>query len=158
MKLISPAFGEGGWIPREHTGEGRDLSPPLQWTGLPEGSRSLALILEDPDAPAGLWIHWVLFNLPVTPAALPEGVKRSPELPGGARQGSCWGVDRFTRHGYHGPLPPAGPPHRYRFCLAALDCFLDLPAGSTASQLRSAMKGHVLAETSLTGLYASQQR
>lgn len=153
MELSSPAFEEGGWIPRDHTGEGRDHSPPLLWRDLPPGCASLALILEDPDAPAGLWIHWVVFNLPPSPPGLPEAMERHPILPGGVRQGACWGVDRFSRIGYHGPLPPPGPPHRYRFCLTALDTVLDLPAGSTASELRSAMKGHGLAEATLTGVY-----
>jgi hypothetical protein len=153
VELTSPAFEEGGWIPRDHTGEGRDLSPPLHWRATPEGTRSLVLILEDPDAPAGLWIHWVLFNLPASPERLAEGIDRSPELPDGSRHGSCWGVDRFPRLGYHGPLPPPGPPHRYRFCLSALDGALDLPAGSSAPEVRAAMKGHVLATTTLTGQY-----
>ena len=146
-------FDDGAWIPRIHTGEGENLSPPLQWRHAPEGTVSYTLILDDPDAPAGLWIHWVLYDIPATITALPQGLGRVDGLPSGARQGSCWGVERFSRRGYHGPQPPPGPPHRYRFQLSALDTRLDLTAGATAAAVREAMANHVLEQAELTGLY-----
>ncbi len=153
MQLSSTAFRSGDWIPRLHTSDGEDLSPPLQWQGVPADTVSLALILDDPDAPAGLWIHWVLFDLPATVTALPAGLERSAQLPNGARQGACWGVDQFSRRGYYGPQPPPGPVHHYRFQLSALDRRLGLPAGSTAAEVRQAMEGHVLSQAELIGLY-----
>jgi Raf kinase inhibitor-like YbhB/YbcL family protein len=157
MRLESPAFAEGEWIPQIHTGEGRDLSPPLQWSEAPEGTRSYALILDDPDAPAGLWVHWVLFDIPAHVHGLPAALPRRPVLDDGSRHGSCWGVTSFTRLGYHGPLPPPGPPHRYRFTLSALDQQLALPAGATAAAVRAAMGPHALAEAVLTGFYGRTQ-
>lgn len=153
MQLSSTAFPSGGWIPRLHTSDGADLSPPLQWQGAPAETVSLVLILDDPDAPPGLWIHWVLFDLPAALSSLPEGLERSAELANGARHGSCWGVDQFSRRGYYGPQPPPGPVHHYRFQLSALDCRLGLPAGSTAAQVCQAMEGHVLRQAELIGLY-----
>jgi hypothetical protein len=99
-------------------------------------------------------VHWVLYDLPAGCRSLPEGLPRSATLPGGARQGRCWGVERFERVGYHGPLPPRGPAHHYRFRLAALDAPLDLPPEATIFELGRAMAGHVLAEATLVGLYA----
>lgn len=153
MELLSSAFRDGDWIPRSHTGEGDDHSPPLHWQGAPAGAVTYALILDDPDAPAGLWIHWVLYDIPGDSSCLPAALERLDQLANGARQGSCWGVDRFSRRGYHGPQPPPGPPHRYRFQLSALDRRLDLPPGATAAEVRRAMEGHVLAQAELTGLY-----
>jgi Raf kinase inhibitor-like YbhB/YbcL family protein len=153
MELFSPAFAGGGPIPRIHSGEGEDLSPPLQWRNVPPGVVSFALILDDPDAPPGLWIHWVLYDLPAQLRALPAGLPRSERLEGGGVHGACWGVESFSRQGYHGPLPPPGPPHRYHFELSALDRHLHLPAGATAAAVRSAMAGHVLARAELVGLY-----
>ena len=157
MRLESPAFPEGEWIPRIHTGEGSDLSPPLSWSGAPEGTCSYVLILDDPDAPAGLWVHWVLFDIPADAHELPAGLPRSPILENGSRHGSCWGVTSFSRMGYHGPMPPPGPPHRYRFTLTAVDRKLALPAGATAAEVRAAMGKHALAETVLTGIYGRDQ-
>jgi Raf kinase inhibitor-like YbhB/YbcL family protein len=153
MQLESPAFGAGEWIPREHTGEGRDISPPLCWSEVPEGTRSLVLILDDPDAPPGLWIHWVLYDIPPHLHELPAAIPRSARLENGALQGSCWGVDSFPRQGYYGPMPPPGPPHRYTFTLYALDTQLKLPPGRSAAQIRAAIEGHVLAQTVLQGIY-----
>jgi Raf kinase inhibitor-like YbhB/YbcL family protein len=157
MRLESPAFREGEWIPQIHTGEGRDLSPPLGWSAAPQGTCSYVLILDDPDAPAGLWVHWVLFDIPADVHELPAGLPRSPTLENGSRHGSCWGVSSFSRMGYHGPKPPPGPPHRYRFTLSALDRMLALPAGATAAEVRAAMGRHALAETVLTGIYGCTQ-
>lgn len=108
--LESPAFRDGQLIPVIHTGEGLNLSPPLRWSGAPAATRSYALLLEDPDSPAGSWVHWLLFNIPAALRALPAGLERAAELPNGARHGSCWGVGRFERIGYQGPLPLRAAP------------------------------------------------
>ncbi len=149
IRLTSTAFAEGGTIPRKHTCDGADVSPPLAWDNVPEGTRSFALICDDPDAPMGTWVHWVLFNLPADARSLPEAVPTEKELPGGARQGT----NDFRKIGYGGPCPPPGKPHRYFFKLYALDTTLDLPAGSTKAQVVKAMEGHVLAEGQLMGKY-----
>ncbi|KEF41655.1 MAG: hypothetical protein ER33_10300 [Cyanobium sp. CACIAM 14] len=154
MRLESPAFQDGEWMPRIHTGEGRDLSPALHWSEIPTGTRSFVLILDDPDAPAGLWVHWVLFDIPADVHALPEGIPPVPRLENGARHGSCWGVTSFSRRGYHGPKPPPGGAHRYCFSLTALDRTLGLPSGATAPEVQAAMAGHVLASATLQALYA----
>jgi len=153
--LESPAFREGDSIPVIHTGQGLNLSPPLRWSGAPTGTRSFALLVEDPDAPSGTWVHWLLFNIPGEIRALPAGLERSAELPNGARHGSCWGVGPFERIGYQGPLPPPGTAHRYVFELHALDAPLNLEPGCTVFDLRAAIDPHELARTELTGLYAT---
>jgi Raf kinase inhibitor-like YbhB/YbcL family protein len=155
--LGSPAFADGALIPVIHTGEGLNLSPPLQWGGAPPGTGSYALVLDDPDAPSGPWVHWLLFNIPASQQRLPAGLERSPELPNGARHGSCWGVSTFHRLGYQGPQPPAGArrAHRYRFQLHALDGPLPLEPGCSVFELRQAMASHRLGSAELTGLYAS---
>jgi len=155
MRLDSPAFTDGAAIPRRHTAEGRNLSPPLLWSGLPSQTRSLCLILDDPDAPAGLWVHWVVYDIPALSLGLPEGTPRLPRLADGSCQGRCWGVQRFSRLGYHGPQPPPGPAHRYRFTLTALSERLDWPPGATAPQLRQAIAALTLAEALLWGRYAA---
>ena len=152
--LESPAFRDGELIPVIHTGEGLNLSPPLRWSGAPAQTRSYALLLEDLDAPAGRWVHWLLFNIPAALRALPAGLERSPELPNGARHGSCWGVGQFERIGYQGPLPPVGLAHRYLFELVALDACLDLEAGCNVFDLRSAIAAHELGRAQIVGLYA----
>ncbi len=152
--LVSAAFDDGGPIPAIHTLEGLNLSPPLSWRGEPQATRSYALLLEDPDAPQGTWIHWVLFNIPAGLHALPLGLERSAELANGARHARCWGVQHFDRIGYQGPQPPAGPAHRYRFDLLSLDCVLPLVPGCSPLELKAAIEGHVLAQARLTGLYA----
>ena len=149
IELKSTAFDEGGMIPKLYTCDGRDVSPPLHWPGVPEGSKSLALIADDPDAPMGTWVHWVLFNLPADTTDLPEGVPADEELPDGARQGTS----DFGRPGYGGPCPPSGS-HRYFFKVYALDALLDLPASTTKEQLVHAMEGHVLARGELMGTYS----
>ncbi|MFZ9748903.1 MAG: YbhB/YbcL family Raf kinase inhibitor-like protein [Vulcanococcus sp.] len=152
--LESPAFRDGDLIPAIHTGHGLNLSPPLRWSGSPAGTESLALLVEDPDAPSGTWVHWVLFNIPASIKALPAGLERSPRLANGACHGSCWGVDRFERIGFQGPMPPPGRAHRYRFELIALDCLLPLQPGCTVHQVREAMEGHELARTALIGFFS----
>jgi Raf kinase inhibitor-like YbhB/YbcL family protein len=149
IELSSTAFAEGATIPKKYTGDGQDVSPPLRWAEPPQATKSFALICDDPDAPVGTWVHWVLYNLPADRRELPEAVPAEKTLAGGARQGK----NDFKTLGYGGPAPPKGKPHRYYFKLYALDTALDLDAGASKSQVVAAMKGHVLAEGQLTGLY-----
>jgi Raf kinase inhibitor-like YbhB/YbcL family protein len=150
LQLTSSAFQEGQSIPKQFTGEGKDSSPPLRWSDPPEGTKSFALICDDPDAAGKTWVHWVIFNLPGNLRELPEGVPAQETLANGAKQGK----NDFGKVGYGGPMPPRGKPHRYFFKLYALDQVLDLPAGSTKDQLVAAMKGHELAQGQLMGQYA----
>ena len=149
MKLTSPAFAEGATIPKKHTCDGEDVSPALHWEGVPASTKSLALICDDPDAPRGTWVHWVLFNL------LPEATELAENVPPVKEPGimASQGTNDFKRIGYGGPCPPAGKPHRYFFKLYALDRQLDLEAGATKQQVEAAMKGHVLGEGQLMGRY-----
>ena len=147
--LESSAFEEGGSIPRQHTCDGKDSSPPLSWTDAPEKTASFALLVEDPDAPGKTWVHWVLYDLPPTTASLPEGVPQKPKLESGGVQG----VNDFRKVGYGGPCPPSGT-HRYIFELSAVDRRLGLPAGSNRDQVAAAMEGHILAKARLTGRYS----
>jgi Raf kinase inhibitor-like YbhB/YbcL family protein len=149
IKLTSPAFQPGATIPKQYTGDGADRSPPLIWSDPPSGTKSLALICDDPDAPRGTWVHWVLFNLPATSRELEEGVPTTEVLDNGARQGK----NDFGKIGYGGPAPPKGKSHRYFFKLYALDVSLELKVGATKAQLVDAMKGHILAEGELVGNY-----
>ena len=149
LQLTSPAFVEGKDIPGQYTCQGRDVSPPLKWSGVPTGAKSLVLIADDPDAPIGTWVHWVLFDLPPTTTELSEDVPKTQHLPGGAKQG----LNDFRRLGYGGPCPPPGKPHRYFFKLYALDPLLDLKPTATKKDVEAAMKGHVLAEGQLIGTY-----
>jgi len=148
MKLSSPAFSEGALIPAQYTCLGDDSSPPLAWNDIPAGAKSLALIADDPDAPVGTWMHWVVFNLPVTAAGLPQGIKDEKQLAGGGTQGT----NSWRRIGYGGPCPPSGT-HRYFFKLYALDTTLSLGNSTTAKDLQGAMKGHILAQTQLMGRF-----
>ncbi|CAG0968601.1 partial hypothetical protein, partial [Anaerolineae bacterium] len=134
--------------PRRHTCDGEDTSPDLKWSGVPKGTQSLALICDDPDAPVGTWVHWVLFNLPADATALPAGIPADSALKTGARHGK----NDFRKLGYGGPCPPGGL-HRYFFKIYALDTVLTLESGSTKVQLLAAMKGHTLAEGQLMGRY-----
>jgi Raf kinase inhibitor-like YbhB/YbcL family protein len=145
VKLTSAAFAEGGTIPAQYTCDGSDVSPPLVWSGAPAGTKAFALIADDPDAPAGTWVHWVLYNVPGSAAQLPEGVAG----PGGAAQGR----NDFRKTGYGGPCPPPGTPHRYFFKLYALDAPLALKAGATKPEIERAMQGHTLAQAQLMGTY-----
>ena len=153
--LESPAFDDGGWIPLLHTQFGLNLSPPLHWRCEPPETGSFALLLEDPDAPGGTWMHWVLFNIPAQLHRLPMGLERKPMLPNGACHGRCWGTSRFDRIGYQGPQPPPGPAHRYRFELVALTGPLPLVPGCSAADLKQAMAGQLLAKSVLTGLFGT---
>jgi len=149
VSVSSAAFEEGGMIPSKYTCDGADTSPPLKWADIPEGTKSIALICDDPDAPMGTWVHWVVWNIPAEARALAEGVRPDPQLPDGTRQG----VSDFGRPGYGGPCPPSGT-HRYYFKIYALDAMLDLPSRATKADLVKAMKAHVLAEGQLMGKYA----
>lgn len=149
IQLISPAFAEGQPIPARFTCDGQDISPPLKWSGLPEGARALALIADDPDALAGTWVHWVLYNLPATVSELPEGLTAAERLSNGALQGR----NDFRRLGYGGPCPPRGRPHRYFFKLYALDAELGLGPGASKPDVVRTMQGHLLAEGQLVGTY-----
>lgn len=148
LELTSTAFAPGGAILRKHSCDGEDISPPLAWSDPPAGTQSIVLICDDPDAPIGTWVHWVLYNVPAEARALPEAVAADAELPDGSRNGkNGWG-----RLGYGGPCPPSGT-HRYFFKLYALDTMLDLAAGASKKQVLQAMEGHILAQAELMGTY-----
>jgi Raf kinase inhibitor-like YbhB/YbcL family protein len=149
ITIRSAAFADGEAIPAQHTCSGADLSPPLTWEGVPLGTRSLALICDDPDAPGKTWVHWVLYGLPAGTTLLPGGLPSDPELADGSRQG----VNDFGRSGYGGPCPPPGAPHRYFFKIYALEVELDLPPGASKRELLVAMEGHVLDEGALMGTF-----
>ena len=149
VKLTSSAFQGGGAIPVRYTCEGDNVSPPLAWTGLPNGTKSLALICDDPDAPAGTWVHWVFYNLPATANELREKVAPAATLPSGAKQGT----NSFEKIGYGGPCPPPGKAHYYFFKLYALDSELGLKPAPTKEDLLQAMEHHVLGEGQLMGVY-----
>lgn len=155
ITVTSPAFKEGSPIPRKYTGEGEDVSPPLEWSSPPPETRQFALICDDPDAPRkDPWVHWVIYNIPADAKGLPEGVEPvgKPKQPAGCAQGKNSWPDGENM-GYRGPMPPPGKPHRYYFKLYALDQPLDAPPGLTKEELLSKMAGHVLAEGQLMGTY-----
>ncbi len=149
IRVTSPAFQDAANIPRRYTCDGEDLSPELHWDELPAETKSVALICDDPDAPGGDWVHWVLYDLPAQTTMLPAGVPNQANLTDGAHQGQ----NDFHRLGYGGPCPPPGKPHRYFFRLYALDAPLALSAGASRDELLRAIKGHVLAEGQLMGRY-----
>jgi Raf kinase inhibitor-like YbhB/YbcL family protein len=151
IKITSSAFEDGGLIPAKYTCDGADVSPPLQWDAVPEGTKSIALICDDPDAPMGTWVHWVLFNLPSDAKELAQNIPTEETLPNGAKQG----VNDFGRVGYGGPCPPGGT-HRYFFKIYALDTEVGLQAGANQRQLLKAMEGHILAQDQLIGKYKRQ--
>lgn len=151
IEVKSGAFANEGMIPKLHTCEGKDLSPQLSWTTPPEGTKSLALIADDPDAPRGTWVHWVMYDIPPDVKELPEGVPGDKTLKNGAKHG----ITDFKRPGYGGPCPPSGT-HRYFFKLYALDTTLNLEPGATKDQLLKAMEGHIVAQGQLMGKYKRQ--
>jgi Raf kinase inhibitor-like YbhB/YbcL family protein len=156
FKLSSSAFPPNGAIPEVHTCDGPDNPPPLKWSGAPEGTKSFALIVDDPDAPDPrapkmTWVHWVVYNLPASARALPEGATAA-ELPPGAREG----INDFRNAGYGGPCPPVGR-HRYVHKLYALDVELPDLRQPTKAQLEKAMQGHLLAEAQLVGTYEKRK-
>lgn len=146
LKVTSTAFKEGEMIPRKYTCDDRDVSPQLGWSGVPAGATSIAIICDDPDAPAGTWVHWVVFNIPAAVKVLAEGVS---SLPAGARLG----INDFRKKNYGGPCPPGGT-HRYYFKVYALDTMLNLKEGSTKGELLKAMEGHILAQGQVMGKYS----
>lgn len=152
LNLRSSAFAEGDTIPQQYTCDGEDISPPLSWDEPPEGAESFVLIVDDPDAPVGTWVHWVVFNIPPDTRSLPEDVPAQEQLSDGAVHGN----NSWNRLGYGGPCPPSGSTHSYVFKLYALDTTLDLEAGAKKNPVVSGMEGHVLAASELTGEYARQ--
>ena len=151
IKITSSAFEHEGLIPAKYTCDGADVSPPLQWDAVPEGTKSIALISDDPDAPMGTWVHWVIFGLPADTRELAENIPSDKILPSGAKQGTS----DFGRIGYGGPCPPSGT-HRYFFKIYALDTELDLQAGARKGDLLRAMEGRILGQGQLIGKYKRQ--
>jgi Raf kinase inhibitor-like YbhB/YbcL family protein len=149
FQISSTAFSGSQMIPKKFTCDGPDMSPQLSWKDAPAHTKTFALIMADPDAPAGTWVHWVVYNLPADKKELPEGVAKQEQLPDGALQGR----NDFRKIGYGGPCPPPGKPHRYFFKLYALDIKLDLKAGASKADVERAMKGHVLGEAELIGRF-----
>jgi Raf kinase inhibitor-like YbhB/YbcL family protein len=147
--LKSPAFQAGGLIPRQYTCDGSDGSPPLAWQSAPAQTRALALIADDPDAPGGTWVHWLIYDLPATANQLAPSVAKSDTLMSGARQG----VNDFGRIGYNGPCPPRGPGHRYHFKLYALNAPTGLQPRASKAQLLEAIRNHILGQAELIGRY-----
>lgn len=148
IKVSSSVFEEGGMIPAKYTCDGDNVSPPLQWEGVPEGAKSVALICDDPDAPMGDWVHWVMFNIPADVNRLEENIVADEVLSNGAVQGTT----DFGSVGYGGPCPPSGT-HRYYFKIYALDTMLDLTSRAGKAKLLDAMEGHILDQGQLMGKY-----
>ena len=149
VKISSSAFQNGEYIPRQYTCDGSDISPPLEWTNFPKETKSYALINDDPDAPVGTWVHWVMYNIPGETSSLSENTPKEKRL----KNGACQGINDFKRIGYGGPCPPSGV-HRYFFKIYALNTMLDLEPGRTKAELVEAMKGHVIAQGELMGKYS----
>lgn len=147
--LDTKAFPKGGEIPSKYACTGEDVSPALSWSGAPQGTKSFALIVEDPDAPSGTFTHWIVYDLPAEARQLPENVSKTDDLSGGGRQGR----NDFRRAGYGGPCPPPGKPHRYFFKLYALNSPLNLPAGASRREVEDALRGHVIAQAELMGKF-----
>ena len=149
IKLTSSAFAEGELIPAKFTCSGENVSPPLAWTNVPPEAKSLALVVDDPDAPRGTWVHWVAYNLPPTTKELTEGIPAQESIASGGQQGK----NDFGKLGYGGPCPPPGATHRYYFKLYALNTELTLPAGATKQDLLKAMYGHIIDQGQLLGRF-----
>ena len=152
MNISSAAFTEGGMIPKKYTCDDKNVSPPLTFGDIPAGAKSLALIADDPDAPVGTWVHWVMYNIQPSTNSLPENMPPEKVLSSGARHG----INDFRYIGYGGPCPPGGT-HRYFFKLYALDTILDLSPGASKKDLLGDMRNHILAEASLMGKYKRQR-
>ena len=148
LKLTSTSFKDGEAIPRGYTCDGANISPPLEWTAVPKSAKAIAIIADDPDAPAGTWVHWVLYNLPADGLGLIENTPQTETLNGGGMQGK----NDFGKIGYGGPCPPSGT-HRYYFKFYALDSQVDLKPGATKADVEKAMAGHVVGQTQLMGTY-----
>ena len=149
MNISSTAFTEGGMVPQKYTCDGTDISPPLKWDAVPAGTKSIAIISDDPDAPVGTWVHWVLYDIPADTRQLPEDLPTESNVLGTASQGQ----NDFRKLGYGGPAPPPGKAHRYFFKLYAVDAKTGLSASSTKEEVLDAIEGHVLAKTQLMGTY-----
>jgi Raf kinase inhibitor-like YbhB/YbcL family protein len=150
MRLESSAFRDGAPIPSVHSRDGDDSHPPLSWSGVPKEAKSLALVCDDPDAPRGSWVHWVLYDLPPSVSTLPGAVARAQQHPAGGTHGRT----DYGELGWGGPAPPRGHGvHHYEFRLYALDRALGLPPGATKAELEAAMKGRILAQAKLVGTY-----
>ncbi|MEO2083610.1 MAG: YbhB/YbcL family Raf kinase inhibitor-like protein [Desulfurobacteriaceae bacterium] len=150
MRIFSPVFGNGEFIPVKYTCDGMDISPPLLFLEVPESVKSFALLVDDPDAPTGVFTHWIIYDIPGEFEGLPEDIPPAPELEYGIKQG----VNSFGRIGYGGPCPPPGKPHRYFFVLFGLDVpNLGIPAGADKATFLEAIEGHVVAQDELVGLY-----
>ena len=148
MKITSTAFQDGGMIAAKYSCDGANVSPPLDWSGAPQTTKSFALICDDPDAPGKTWVHWVVFDLPASRTSLPENMPPQETIAGGGKQG----MNDFKKIGYGGPCPPSGT-HRYFFKIYALDSELNLDNRTTKDQLLQAMKDHILAQGELMGRY-----
>jgi len=149
LSMKSPAFADGDPIPKKHSCQGEDVSPALTWDGIPAEAKSIALIVDDPDAPGGTWVHWLAYNIPPSTQGLPEAVPGRKVGEDGMKQGR----NDFGRISYGGPCPPPGKAHRYFFKIYALDAILDLEAGASRAQLEAAMKSRILAEGRLVGTF-----
>lgn len=152
LEIKSSAFDSEKTIPQRFTCDGQNVSPPLSWSGAPANTKCFALISDDPDAPAGTWVHWVAWNIPAASKGLNEGVAPAAKLPDGTVQG----ITDFRKPGFGGPCPPSGT-HRYYFKLYALDATLTIDAKGDKAALTAAMKGHILAEATLMGTYSRQR-
>lgn len=149
LTLKSSAFMHGAVIPVEHTGDGIDVSPPLEWSDVPKETVAFVLICDDPDAPAGTWVHWVLYDIPANITKLEKNIPKDKIVLSSAKQG----MNDFGRIGYNGPAPPQGKPHRYFFKLYAISKLTGLSLGATKQQVLNAIKGNILAECSFMGIY-----
>lgn len=148
LSITSTAFAQGQPIPSQYSCDGKGISPALAWSGAPDGTKSFALIMDDPDAPMGTYVHWVIYNIPSSVAALPEAMSKDPKL----ANGSVQGPNSSGRAGYAGPCPPGGT-HRYFFKLFALDTLLDISSAGK-DQLLKTMQGHILAQGELMGTFS----
>ena len=153
MNLESSSFAQGQPIPQKYTCDGGDVSPQLRWSKAPQETKSFALIADDPDAPAGTWVHWVIYNIPASTSELPAGVPKTATAPMGVQ-----GLNDFKKIGYGGPCPPPGKPHRYFFKIYALDTQLPVKSGATKTDIEAAMQGHMLANAELMGTYQRRGR
>jgi len=149
IELKTTSFTPGGFIPKRFTCEAADVSPALSWTEPPAGTQSFAIIEDDPDAPSGTFVHWLVYDLPAAFRQVTEGQSRNDQMLGGGRQGT----NDFSRTGYNGPCPPPGRPHRYFIRLYALDAKLNLRPAATRRELDAAMQGHILAQAELMGRF-----
>ncbi|MBU0684068.1 MAG: YbhB/YbcL family Raf kinase inhibitor-like protein [Candidatus Omnitrophica bacterium] len=146
---MSNDFNNRGQIPQKYTGLGEDISPELCWAGVPDGTKSFVVILDDPDAPVGNWVHWVIYNISSSSRILKRGIVKNGTL----SDGTCQGRNSFGKIGYNGPYPPHGPAHRYVFTLYALDSVPNIKEGADKVKILNTIKSHILAQTELMGWY-----